>query len=103
MSQDNKKGKINHFTDLDAWAKNHELALAVYEATKGFPEEEKFGLTNQLRRAASSITANVAEDYGRYHYKDKNKFYYQARGSSAEVQNHLILAKDLGYLSGKSI
>lgn len=75
------------------------LTREVYKVTKDFPEQEKFGLTSQLRRAAVSITANIAEGYGRYHYRDKNKFYYQARGSNAEVQNYLILAKDLGYLT----
>ena len=89
---------IRHFTDLNAWQKNHQLILEVYKLTKNFPKEEIFGLTNQLRRAASSITANIAEGYGRYHYNDKNRFYFIARGSSLEVQNHLLLARDLGYI-----
>ncbi len=93
------KEEIKHFIDLDAWKVNHELTLLIYKITKKFPKDEKFGLIDQLRRAASSITANIAEGWGRYHYADKIKFYYQARGSNAEVQNFLILAKDLGYLS----
>lgn len=90
---------IHHFTDLIAWQKNHNLVLQIYRKTKNFPKEEIFGLTSQIRRAASSITANIAEGYGRFHSKDRIRFYIQARGSSAEVQNHLILAKDLNYIS----
>lgn len=90
---------IRHFTHLDAWKKNHELVLEVYKLTRNFPKEEMFGLTSQIRRAASSITANIAEGYGRYHYKDKAKFYLIARGSATETQDQLITAKDLGYLS----
>lgn len=90
---------IRHFTDLFAWKKNHEFVKLVYQITKKFPEDEKFALTSQLRRSASSITANIAEGYGRYHLKDKIRFYYQARGSNTESQNHLILAYELNYLT----
>jgi four helix bundle protein len=93
--------KINHFTQLIAWEKNHKLTLKIYQKTKFFPKEEIFGLISQLRRSASSVTANIAEGYGRFHTKDRIRFYIQARGSSAEVQNHLILAHDLGYLSNE--
>ena len=92
---------ITHFTDLFAWQKKHDFVKLVYTITKKFSEEEKFGLTSQLRRAASSITANIAEGYGRYYMKDKIRFYYQARGSNTECQNHLILAKDLDYIEEK--
>ena len=91
--------KISFFTDLKAWKKNHELVIHIYEITKSFPEDERFGLISQIRRSASSITANIAEGFGRYHPKDKMKFYLQARGSSTETINHLILARDLGYIS----
>ncbi|MDD4333403.1 MAG: four helix bundle protein [Patescibacteria group bacterium] len=90
---------IHHFTDLIAWQKNHELVLKIYKITKNFPKEELFGLISQMRRAASSITANIAEGYGRFHSKDRIRFYLQSRGSSAELQNHLILAHDLKYLN----
>lgn len=89
---------IHHFTHLIAWQKNHQLVLKIYKITKNFPKEEIFGLTSQIRRAASSITANIAEGYGRFHSKDRSRFYMQARGSSTEVQNHLILAHDLNYI-----
>ena len=90
--------KISDFYQLDAWKEGHKLALLIYEETKSFPREEKYGLIDQLRRAAVSITANIAEGFGRYHYADKIRFYYQARGSVKEVQNFIFLAKDLGYL-----
>jgi len=91
--------EIKHFSDLDVWKVNQELVLMVYKITKKFPREEKFGLIDQLRRAASSITANIAEGWGRYHFADKIRYFYQARGSNCEVQNFIILARDLGYLS----
>ena len=92
------EGNIKNFYNLEAWQKAHQLVLDIYKITKGFPKEELFGVTNQIRRAVSSITANIAEGFERYHFKDKIKFYYQSRGSAAEVQNFLILAKDLNYI-----
>jgi four helix bundle protein len=95
------KRNICNFTDLLAWQKNQNLVLRIYKITKKFPKTEIFGLTSQIRRSASSITANIAEGYGRFHYRDKMRFYYQARGSNTETQNHLILARDLNYLDKK--
>lgn len=92
---------ITQFTELEAWKVNHEVVLIVYEITKNFPREEKFGIIDQLRRAASSVTANIAEGFGRFHFSDKTRFYYQARGSSYEVLNFLILARDLKILGMK--
>lgn len=89
---------IDHFTKLEAWKLSHELTLLIYRATKLFPKDERFGIIDQLRRAVSSITANIAEGWGRYHFADKIRFYHQARGSLAEVQSFLILSRDLGYL-----
>ncbi len=90
--------KIQNFYDLDAWRKAHELTMEIYRITKKFPKDELYGVVSQLRRAASSITANIAEGFARYHFKDKVRFYHQARGSSAEVQNFLLLVKDLAYI-----
>ena len=90
--------KIRNFYDLKVWKDAHSLVLQIYKITKYFPSDEKFGLTNQIRRAVSSVSANIAEGFGRFHFKDKIKFYHQARGSAVELQNHLILGKDLGYL-----
>lgn len=95
-----KTKTITHFTQLNTWKKNHDLVIAVYRATKKFPEDERFGLISQIRRSASSITANVAEGFGRKYRNDKNRFFQIAIGSNTETQNHLILAKDLGYLNG---
>jgi len=97
MSEEKKK--IKSFTDLNAWREGHKLVLIVYKATRGFPKEEQFSLTDQLRRAATSITNNVAEGFSRSSGKDKAKFYYTSLGSLTEVQNQLLVAKDLSYLS----
>lgn len=90
--------KIKDFTDLKAWQKGHQLVVWVYEVTKKFPHDEQFGLTSQLRRAAVSITSNIAEGFSRGSYKDKNKFYYMALGSLTEVQNQLTISKDIKYI-----
>ncbi|MFA4818118.1 MAG: four helix bundle protein [Parcubacteria group bacterium] len=96
------KNSIKNFYDLDAWSEAHLLALEIYKITKDFPRDELYGIISQLRRAASSVTANIAEGFARYHFKDKIKFYYNSRGSAAEVQNFLLLAKDLNYIDSKT-
>lgn len=78
--------KIKEFYDLDIWQKAHKLVIGLYALTKGFPEDERFGLVSQIRRSAVSITANIAEGFGRYRYKDKVNFYYHSRGSVSETQ-----------------
>jgi len=93
--------KIKDFYELNAWKKAHEFVLEIYKITKKFPKEELYGITSQLRRAASSIGANIAEGFSRYHYNDKIKFYHNARGSLSETQNFLFLAKDLSFLIEK--
>jgi four helix bundle protein len=93
---------IKNFYDLKVWRDAHEIALIIYKETKFFPKEEQFGMSSQIRRAASSVTANIAEGFGRFHYKDKIRFYLQARGSAVELQDHIFLSKDLSYLSPKS-
>jgi four helix bundle protein len=90
--------KIKNFYELEAWQKAQNLTLQIYNITKNFPKEELFGITNQLRRAAASIMANIAEGFARFHFKDKIKFYYMARASSAEVQSFLFLTKALKYI-----
>src|SRR3990167_1240679 len=91
--------KIRHFTDLVVWQKAHELVLAVYKETRSFPADEKFGLTSQIRRSATSISSNIAESFGRQSKLDKIQFYTIARGSNTELQDQLLTARDLGYLS----
>ena len=90
---------IKCFYELKVWRDAHALTLKIYMLTKDFPREEQFGLVSQLRRASASIGANNAEGFGRFHSKDKARFYQQARGSALEVQNHVFLARDLNFLS----
>ena len=86
------------FEDLDTWKESHKLVLAIYRATAGFPDAERFGLTSQMRRAAVSVPANIAEGFKRRGLADKVRFYNTAEGSLEELKYHLILARDLGYL-----
>ncbi len=76
-----------------------ELTLAIYRIVKDFPTEEKFGLISQMQRASTSIMANIAEGFERYHTKDKIRFYYLSRGSLAEVQCFLMICSRLQYVS----
>jgi len=71
---------ITDFYQLKAWQENHQLVLSIYKITKTFPNEEKYGIIDQLRRASSSITANIAEGFGRFHYADKIRFYLFVSG-----------------------
>ena len=89
---------IKHFYDLDIWQEAHKLSLEIYKITEQFPQKEMYGLTDQIRRASTSVGANISEGFGRFHYKEKIKFYYISRGSVCEVQNFLFLAQDLKYL-----
>ena len=89
--------KITSFTDLVAWKKSHLFALEIYKITKKFPNEEKYGLVDQLRRASISITSNLAEGFSRKTSKEKIRFYYIAFGSLLEIQSQLLISKDLGY------
>ncbi len=91
--------KIKSFTDLNTWKEAHKLVLMVYKITKDFPKEELFGLTTQLRRAVVSVTSNIAEGFSRNSYKEKLQFYSMALGSVTEVQNQILIAKDIGYIS----
>lgn len=91
--------KIESFEKLIVWQKSQELAVDVYILTKNFPPDELFAITNQLRRAASSISANIAEGFGRSTNKDKLHFYTMAYGSLLEVRNFLYLSNKLSYLS----
>lgn len=90
--------KITSFTGLDTWKEGHRLVLMIYDITKKFPKEEIFGLTSQIRRAAVSITSNIAEGFSRNSTKEKIQFYTIARGSNVEIQNQLLIAKDIKYI-----
>jgi len=93
--------KIKSFTDLNVWREGHKLVLEIYKVTKGFPSSEQFGLTNQIQRAAVSITSNIAEGFSRKSKKEKTQFFYTSLGSLTEVQNQLLVAKDLNYLNAE--
>jgi four helix bundle protein len=85
------------FRDLVVWRKAHEFVLAVYECTAGFPKQEIYGLSIQMRRAAVSVAANVAEGFRKRGRADKLRFMNIAEGSTEESRYYLILAQDLGY------
>ena len=89
---------IRSFTDLNTWKEGHLLVLAIYKMTKLFPFDEKFGLINQIQRASVSITSNIAEGFSRNSNKEKIQFYYTALGSLTEVQNQLLISRDLKYI-----
>ena len=91
--------KIKSFTDLIAWQKGHQLVIAIYRATNEFPKKEIFALTNQMCRCAISITSNIAEGFSRKGLKEKIQFYHMSLGSLTELQNQLLIARDVGYLS----
>ena len=93
------ENKIKSFTDLTAWGRGHELVLMVYRKTDSFPQKEQFSLTDQMRRAAVSITSNVDEGFSRQSQKEKVQFYSMAKASLTELQNQLLIARDIGYLA----
>jgi four helix bundle protein len=90
---------VQDFRELKVWEKAHILTLEIYRATRSFPSDESYGLTSQMRRAAASIGANIAEGCGRESRPDFARFLQNAAGSASEVEYHLLLAGDLGYLS----
>jgi four helix bundle protein len=90
---------MQDFHNLVVWQKAHAWVLKVYTLTKRFPDDERFGLTNQLRRAATSIPANLAEACGRDGKLEFSRFVQIAMGSATEAEYHVLLAKDLGYLN----
>jgi four helix bundle protein len=92
---------MKDFRQLQVWEKSHQLALAVYKATKDFPKEELYGLTSQIRRASMSVPTNIAEGCGRGTDPDFARFLQIAMGSASETEYQLLLARDLGLLSNE--
>ena len=90
--------KINCFKDCEVWQLAKELLPEIYSITDKFPREEKFIFVSQMKRAALSITSNVAEGWGRFHYLSKINFFYIARGSIEELKSQTIIAKNLNYI-----
>ena len=93
---------VMNLDKLEVWVRAKDFAVAVYkEVIPHLPPDEKWNLTQQLKRAAQSVPANIAEGHGRYHFLDNVRFCYIARGSLTEVQSHMTLAHELGYLPQK--
>ena len=90
--------RMRDFKKFRVWEKAHRLTLAVYAATTGFPNEELYGLTSQIRRSCSSVPANIAEGCGRDTDTDFARFVQISAGSANELEYHLLLARDLGLL-----
>lgn len=94
-----KNTTVKSYRDLKVWVKGIDLAKQVYELTSGFPKDEVYGLTSQMRRAAVSVPANIAEGHARQHRKEFRQFVYHSLGSLAELDTMRILAAHFGYLS----
>ncbi|OGL35437.1 hypothetical protein A3F65_01680 [Candidatus Saccharibacteria bacterium RIFCSPHIGHO2_12_FULL_47_16b] len=93
---------ITVFTDLNAWKEGHRLVLAIYLATKTLPARESYALLDQMRRAVTSVTSNIAEGFSRRGSKEKIQFYSMALGSLTELQNQILIATDVNYLDADS-
>ncbi|MDX1783055.1 four helix bundle protein [Aequorivita vladivostokensis] len=91
--------KIFGFEKLQGWQRSRQVSIKIYKATADFTSEEKFGLTSQMRRAAISISSNIAEGTGRHTNKDKGRFTEIAYGSALELLNQCILSNDLEFLN----
>ncbi len=94
---------VQHYRELKVWQAAMSLAEQCYAATKSFPREELFGLTSQIRRAAASVPANIAEGQGRQHTKEFLNFLSVARGSLMEVETHLLLSQRVGLLNQSTL
>jgi four helix bundle protein len=91
--------EIRSFEDLECWKTATELRRKISSLTKTLPKEEKYNLSDQLIRASRSVTNNIAEGYGRFHFQENIQFCRQSRGSLHEIADHFIIAKDENYLS----
>jgi len=94
---------VKSYRDLLVWQRSIQLSLSIYNLTRIFPKEERYGLTSQLQRAGVSIPSNIAEGYGRGTRKDYKQFLSIARGSTLEVQTQLLIANELGYCDSAQV
>ncbi|MBI2595955.1 four helix bundle protein [Candidatus Daviesbacteria bacterium] len=94
---------IKSIEDLKVWQESRLLNKEVYKVTQNFPIQEKNNLISQLRRASSSVCANIAEGFGRYHPQESIQFYQMARGSILEIKSHLYLSLDQQYINQTTI
>ena len=90
--------EIRDFTELEVWKKCQEIKMDIYNIIKVLPETEKYNLVSQMRRAAVSITANIAEGYGRFHYQENIQFCRQSRGSLYELKDHILTCFECKYI-----
>ncbi|HSY92761.1 MAG TPA: four helix bundle protein [Candidatus Binatus sp.] len=90
---------MKDFRDLKVWEKSHELTLEIYRVTAAFPKPELYGLTSQIRRCSAFIGANIAEGCGKRGNNEFQRYLQIASGSASELDYHLLLSKDLGFLS----
>lgn len=95
--------KTKSFKDLIVWQKSYKLVLEIYQVTKGFPQDELYGLSQQMRRCAVSIPSNIAEGYGRQHNKEYKQFLYIAYGSLCELETQYLLVTDMGHIKKNMI
>jgi four helix bundle protein len=95
--------KINRFSDLTVWQRAHELTLATYRLTEKFPRSEQFGIVSQLRRASASVSANIAEGFGRRTTKELLRCLQISRGELEETRYFLMLSHDLGHISAAEL
>ena len=93
------KSEVRDFKDLVAWKAARALRKNIHMACRDFPKQETFELSSQMRRAAVSMTANLAEGYGRFSYQENMQFCRQSRGSAYEIRDHLTTALDAGYIT----
>lgn len=91
-----ENAKIKSFTDLIAWQEGHKLVLSVYKITLNFPRTE-YSLADQMKRCVVSITSNIAEGFSRKSKKEKMQYYYMSLGSTTELQNQLLISRDLKF------
>lgn len=99
MLNEKRPSKIRSFRDLEIWKRGINLVEDIYEITKPFPKEEKYGLISQMRRAAVSVPSNIAEGFGRFHSKEYRQFLHISLGSCAELITHIVIAERLKYIS----
>ncbi len=94
---------VQHYRQLMVWQKAMDLAEQCYQITKSFPSEKRFGMVSQIRRAAASVPANIAEGQGRYHIKEFLNHLSMARGSLMEVETFLLLSERVGHVNSEQI
>lgn len=95
----NKDKKFNDFRDMPVWQKSFMLLIEVYKHIKLFPLDERFALTDDLKRAANSVVHNLAEGYGRFEARDKSRFYKISRGSAFEAMSQILVAESQCYIN----